>query len=277
MLLITNDETLRRFLPNAFTTAKGETPLFDKLSPWLFTSENWLRNTFCGDDTLDEIATLDDMNVAKQSAMRIVVCEALRYAIPSLDLVLTPNGFGIVSNSNVAPASKERVERLISSLSATRDDCIEQLLTSLRQFPSWKQSAQCRWFTATLFPNIDLVSLCGVTEHRWEKYIDLRSKVIDIEDSLAEDYFSHEFMQVLRNNAVAVTQNDNLRWITERIRPQIVAILSNKPINHRKMIDIVNFIRNRLDEFPEWHNSDTAQLFSPPKFENKKSNKGYWF
>lgn len=25
-------------------------------------------------------------------------------AIPSLDLVLTPNGFGIVSNSNVAPA-----------------------------------------------------------------------------------------------------------------------------------------------------------------------------
>ncbi len=26
-----------------------------------------------------------------------------------------------------------------------------------------------------------------------------------------------------------------------------------------------------------WHNSDTAKLFSPPKFENKKENKGYWF
>ena len=31
------------------------------------------------------------------------------------------------------------------------------------------------------------------------------------------------------------------------------------------------------EEFPEWHNSDTAKLFSPPIFENKKSNKGYWF
>ena len=37
-------------------------------------------------------------------------------AIPSLDLVLTTNGFGIVSNQNVVPASRERVDALISSL-----------------------------------------------------------------------------------------------------------------------------------------------------------------
>lgn len=36
--------------------------------------------------------------------------------VPSLDLVLTPNGFGIVSNQNVAPASRDRVARLIASL-----------------------------------------------------------------------------------------------------------------------------------------------------------------
>ena len=38
----------------------------------------------------------------------------------------------------------------------------------------------------------------------------------------------------------------------------------------RKIFDIMNFIRNNPNEFPEWHNSDTAKLFSPPKFENKK-------
>ncbi|MBR5825029.1 MAG: hypothetical protein IKY67_12920 [Paludibacteraceae bacterium] len=31
------------------------------------------------------------------------------------------------------------------------------------------------------------------------------------------------------------------------------------------------------EEFSQWHNSDTAKLFSPPKFENKKEKKGYWF
>ena len=31
------------------------------------------------------------------------------------------------------------------------------------------------------------------------------------------------------------------------------------------------------EEFPEWHASPTAALFTPPVFENKKENKGYWF
>lgn len=30
-------------------------------------------------------------------------------------------------------------------------------------------------------------------------------------------------------------------------------------------------------KFPEWHTSPTAALFTPPIFENKKENKGYWF
>ena len=39
----------------------------------------------------------------------------------------------------------------------------------------------------------------------------------------------------------------------------------------------MSFYILKPEEFPEWHNSDTAKLFSPPIFENKKSNKGYWF
>ena len=277
MLLITNDETLRRFMPNAFATVKGETPLFDKLAPWLSASEKWLQENFCGEASMNEIVAMDDMNVVKSLASQIVVCEALRYAVPSLDLVLTPNGFGIVSNQNVAPASKERVERLIDSLCDTRDNAVELLLTSLQQMQSWTASPQCRWFTATLFPNIDLVSLCGVTKHRWEKYVELRSMVIGIENSLADEYFSHEFMQILRLQAVATNADTNLSWIVNRLKPLIVDFLADKPIAQQKIIDIVNFIRNNPDEFPQWHNSDTAKLFSPPKFENKFTNKGYWF
>lgn len=277
MILITNDETLRRFMPNAFATVKGETPLFDKLAPWLASSEKWLQENFCGEASMNEIVAMDDMNVVKSLASQIVVCEALRYAVPSLDLVLTPNGFGIVSNTNVAPASKERVERLIDSLYDTRDNAVELLLTSLRQMQSWTASAQCRWFTATLFPNIDLVSLCGVTKHRWEKYVELRSMVIGIENSLADEYFSHEFMQILRLQAVATNADSNLSWIVNRLKPLIVDFIAEKPINQQKIVDIVNFIRNNPEEFPEWHNSDTAKLFSPPKFENKITNKGYWF
>ena len=41
------------------------------------------------------------------------ICLRAAYdAVPQMDLVLTPTGFGIVSNQNTAPASRERVDAL---------------------------------------------------------------------------------------------------------------------------------------------------------------------
>ena len=45
----------------------------------------------------------------------------------------------------------------------------------------------------------------------------------------------------------------------------------------RDIIDVVNHIRCNPDLFPEWHASETAKLFSPPIFKNKKEAKGYFF
>ena len=65
--------------------------------------------------------------------------------------------------------------------------------------------------------------------------------------------------------------------IVRQTQAQIVGYLKGGSFSSRRLADIVNYIRLNPEEFPEWHNSDTAKLFSPPKFENKKENKGYWF
>lgn len=49
------------------------------------------------------------------------------------------------------------------------------------------------------------------------------------------------------------------------------------PLIQSLYLNYNSFIHNNPDEFPEWHNSDSAKLFSPPKIVNKKENKGYWF
>lgn len=50
------------------------------------------------------------------------ICLRAAYdAVPQMDLVLTPTGFGIVSNQNTAPASRERVDAL--RLQLRRDAC----------------------------------------------------------------------------------------------------------------------------------------------------------
>ena len=106
--LITNDAQLRRYMPNVFATAQGETPLYDKVLPWLETAERWLFSQFVGDGFADTFLTLDPDESVRVTAACVVAHETMMRAVPSLDLVLTPNGFGIVSNQNVAPASRDR-------------------------------------------------------------------------------------------------------------------------------------------------------------------------
>lgn len=43
------------------------------------------------------------------------------------------------------------------------------------------------------------------------------------------------------------------------------------------LFHIVDIIRNNPDLFPEWHISKVKVLFTPPIYENKKVDKGYWF
>lgn len=42
------------------------------------------------------------------------------------------------------------------------------------------------------------------------------------------------------------------------------------------MQECVNYIRRRPRDFPGWHSSDTAKLFSPPVFKNKKNSHGHF-
>lgn len=276
MKLINDNDTLLKYVPNTFATAKGETSLYDKLLPWLEASEQWFSDNIAGEDTLAEIAQIK--NILFSLSAQIVINDALINAIPSLDLVLTPNGFGVVSNNNVAPASKERVERLIASLEADRDKNIELLIPLLAQQTQWVGSEQHKWFAFTLFPNLDLTTLCDIKEHRWLKYCELRQKVVAIEQSLAEEYFSPELMTTLREVRGSF-EPIPMRYapLLAGIRSEIVAVIKGEPIYQRGMIDLVNYIRHNPDDFPEWVNSATAKLFSPPIFENDLMANGYWF
>ncbi len=278
MQLIISEEILRKYIPNAFTTVKGEVALFDKLAPQLQIAEDWVITNLTSASVLDHIAGLSDDNNTRTLTSQLIVAIALINAIPSLDLVLTPNGFGVVSNQNVAPASKERLERLIASLKIVRDDCILALLKVLPSQSDWLATAQAEFFGATLFPATSIVQDVGaVCASEWQKYLELRSQIIDLEALLADEWFSLELMSALRTENLRSTLTGDRKLVATQIKAQIIGYLRNGSFNSRRLADIVNFIRQRESEFPEWHSSDVAQLFSPPIFRNKKESKGYFF
>ena len=274
---------MRKYIPNMFNTAKGETPFFERLQPWLETAERWLCDNFTG-DYLNLLVRTDEGDEVLELARTIVVNEAFMRAVPNLDLVLTPNGFGIVSNNNVAPASRDRVARLVASLETNRDNAIEQFVGRLLHIPVWRSFNRWQWFEATLFPNIDLANLCGFTEHRWANYLGLRSRAIDVEQRLAAEFISPEQLAVFRDevrylgrpNSASELARSHFA-IIEQLRQIVVNVLQGNPMNVTALRDIVNVMRNNEDDFEEFNHSRTKKLFEPPIFENKKKNHGYFF
>lgn len=278
MKLITTEAQLRAHIPNIIATVKGETPFIERLAHFLDLAEDWVKTTFTSECTFNTICGYTDSNNIKILCSRLVVADALRRAIPSFDIVLTPNGFGVVSTQNLAPASKSRVDRLVGSMLSHRDDCIAALLPELVGASKWLSSSQADFFGATLFPDLGIVDAVGeATGSMWEKYLEFRSQVIDLEASLAEEWLSPELMSALRSENLRGDLTPKRREVVRQVKAQIVGYLTAGTFSTRRLADIVNYIRQDEDEFPDWHHSATAELFSPPVFRNKKKSTGYFF
>ena len=279
MILITSDDQLRLYLPNALATVQGEMSLFDKLSADLQLAENWLSVHFLDTSLLTRIAEEEGAETAGYLCRRIVVADALLRAVPSLDLVLTPNGFGIVSNQNIAPASKDRVDRLLSNLELTRDRALQQLLYLLPGSvgADWLQTEQGQFFSATLFPFMDIPHLLGHHDKLWERYEQYRAQLILMEAELAEKFISPALMQRLRTryiiNACDIVELD----LCNRLRAISLALLKGQSLDIQSLHQMVTFIRQNPADFPEWAASDTAGLYTNQSFQNKPNSPGYWF
>lgn len=313
MKLITGEEILRKYIPNVLATVKGEASLYDKLQPFLLSAEEWVAKNFIPSELISTIAEDNFVNydssregscdsqrlagevgpdgahktsVENHLIRQLVVTEAFANAVPSLDLVLTPNGFGIVSNSNIAPASKERVERLIAELRSTRDRVLHLLLPKLPMIEGWLGTDQAAYFGATLFPFLDLPVFLGYTDNLWERYQQLREQLIVLEQELSESCFSEELMGILRESAMLNSYPSGAhRTLANRIRALeaniLKAQLSNAthilPRFERSKADLVQFIRSNDSLREVWEQTPTAELYAPPVFENKKKSHGYFF
>ena len=285
MVLVTSSDILDRFIPNVLSAVKGEKSLFDKLSPFLDLAEEWVKDRFMPESTFNTIAGYSDLNIIKPYTIKVVVAHAFMNAVPSLDLVLTPNGFGIVNTTNIVPASKERIERLIASLEQERDNAANLLLKALPEESGWLASKHFEFFASTMFPNLDLLDFMGVNEHRLQSYWELRGQLIDIESLIAEQFLSEQLMTALRKELITPSQSSLLRNAVIRslraIEVQMLKAILSATAHHGSppstLIHLVNTIRQHQEEFPEWHSSPVAELYRPTIYENKKSDKGYWF
>lgn len=275
-IMIDNSE-LKRYVPNVLREAAGEPAFIDKLTAFLNQSERWVAELFTGDALLDDAADAN-LNELRELILPVVIDDAMTNALPSLDLVLTPNGFGIVSNQNIAPASKERVERLAQSLVKNRDIAICQLFTKLARLEDWHSTEQCRWFAEVFLSDpVDTEYYAG-EKGVWMSYLELRPEMRRIENWIADKFLGQEYMQELRDKQIGIQTRSNQDIpVMAAVKQTVLEGLKRGVMVGGGLVYAVNIIRDNPDAYPTWHGSLIAQVYGHETFKNKKRSNGYFF
>lgn len=162
-MILTSKEEFIKHIP---TAASGS---WEDMETYRDSAERWLRNELLGKVLYEQINEDPERNEYIELidlCRKVISLDAYQRAIPFLDLIQSANGFGVVSNTNLAPASRERVDRLLNETIRQRDNETEELLNLLEDTPAfhdaWKGAKAYSILTDCLIMTAkELKALCS--------------------------------------------------------------------------------------------------------------------
>lgn len=261
MTVIENNAQLMQYIPNVVSAVEGEDTLYDKISSHMDAAASWFFRYICkGSAVTTELLPL---------VRSVVAAEAFRAALPSLNVILTANGFGIVSNQSTAPASKERTESLVEALIAQRDNAIEQLAFEL--------NGRGTPFDGTVFRGFEAQRMQGFNSHLLDKFMEQRSALIRLQTTLAMDALS----TAVCSEMTALTYADeaerpgHINRLFAFVPDIIVRMLKGQEVK-ADVRRVVEYIRTHEAEFPGWADTQTAKHWADYTYKNDKKSGGFW-
>ena len=115
--------------------------IYESVKPALDEMLSSVRSSILGDEGETMLQGADPESILARNFKKVVSISAFLSVLRQLDLVLTPSGFGVVSNDNIAPASQSRVDALEASLRTEGIKAKAQLLYNLRS-DKWGKTSQ---------------------------------------------------------------------------------------------------------------------------------------
>lgn len=271
-------QTFEQYVP-AFRSPTAE--IFKKVEPLLLSlRKEWEEQVISAEATLsdDEQQRLDAA-VALRSAYRLV---------PQLDLVLTPTGFGIVSNQNTAPASPSRVSALRDQLrqeASLQEDLLKEHLAAMG-------ALRLPLFAVTsLLWTPRLLRTFGVTLHDGGHIY--KEELPSIEVSIARatdtiiDILSAPLYSALQQSQYQPLEvddpkpytlllNDSRRLLTALIQSGRPTDTSQPGVKEQ-VKHIVDYLERNAERIPHYLTSSTHLARKASPYENKKTDASFFF
>ena len=210
------------------------------------------------------------------------VCNLAFYeAIPQLDLTLSPTGFGVVSNQNVAPASADRVDRLRRQISNQYDDAYDTILDCLRGDERWcNTDVAKRAFVMMLWRGKEMSAFGIYMPHRSDLVAKQRSisrAVIDLQNLVGNDFY-FELVDAIRLAQISSIQREAVTLCINYIAQACSAMdgdISNALAKAK--LRLLGFLDDNIDDFQSYKESSAYEANHYQKYANKKDDPCYFF
>lgn len=258
--------------------------IFESLADYLSSSESCAREIitpaiYCGLDAVEndlQHPDYDRLVQLKNVVIRYICASAYLLAIPQLDLVLTPTGFGVVSNQNVTPASVDRVRELRREIHRIEMSSLDEMIDILRHFDGWLGSRYYRVFFQSLFWRAEHVRHFGIPNPTRN---DLRERLPDIHDAQIqiEKIISPELVKALIKAEATASATAMQQAVITMCRAFTVAWSRHDGSWVQHARTLLGAVENSIDDFPEYRDSQTYKAHHFQRYENAQDDPCFFF
>lgn len=271
-MITLSKEAFEKYVP-AFRDA--ETRIFEAVLPYM---QQYL-------DKAHNVIKIPEDYAGGALVEAYVYRQAAWQALPHLDLVLTDNGFAVVSNNNLAPASRDRVAALQERLREEKADARDLLLMDLCRNTAWRETEACRRLRSSLLWCPMLLRRYGVTaadgRQVFEReYNALLPQVLAAGEEAAL-IVSRELMQWLLEHQDECDEDgaaDLRSVVREMCRRFMAAVIADrKPAVRTLAAQLQDFLNRHADDLPEYAASSKFQADNFKPYENKKDDACFFF
>lgn len=280
LFLQISEDRFRAIVPNLMKAVPGEKPWTERLSSFLSDAEEWMERY------LNVEPYVDGDKAVKDLAERLVCWRAFSQGIGAVDLVATPNGFAVVSNENLAPASRERV----ASLRHDAADMAERLAVRLSRLlrlnePTWAKTFQGRQFR-NIFADINsLWEFETGIEHPqpFTSYFRMLPLIVAAQRSIGRRWLTPALMtrwsDICYGGMIDAGPVDT--EVIPLVRELAVDIIREEAPKcfPRLVREIISVFESDPDDqvSQQWLASDQAKAFYFKGYENEKNSPGFFF
>lgn len=272
-MIVSKPEQVRKHLPS-YNFKVGP----DRLNDFLQRAQEWVTEYIIGESIAGDLeAPVQEGQTDQHANLRTltsrVICEhAYLTAAAEMDLQLSEAGFVVQNSNGVAPASQQRVDRLVQSLGGRMNDDCDALVKYLlkeskgrRPYHDWRGTEQYSYLTQAFTPTMTELrqDTSRLLEGGWREFLELLPRLnLSMRTTMA-NYVGIKQVETLlelyrdKDDIMLYEHRNVLRWFRMSAMADVAGLTDNA--NHFA-IEARNYMMSHRHYFDDFVNSDRFNL-----------------